>query len=212
MQTRTRTLSILSAGALALAGWTALSSLQDAKPPAAKPQDTKPPAAAAKPQDGKSAAHAMEAAMPTEHHAVLKKIAGTWNAAIDHGGEKSTGTYTIKLGMNDLWALGDFESSMAGSPFHGHSIDGYDTAKGKFVSIWVDSMTSSPMTLEGTYDEKTSTITYVGKGKDMATGKDVEQTHKVTIKSADAMTFEMIAPGEGGQKTTVMTINYTRKK
>jgi hypothetical protein len=207
MQTRTRTLSLLSAGALALAGWTALSSLQDTKPPATKPQDTKPPAAA-KPQEAKP----MEAAMPTEHHAVLKKIAGTWSAAIDHMGEKSTGTYTIKLGMNDLWAVGDFESTMPEGPFHGHSIDGYDPEKGKFISIWVDSMTSSAMTLEGTHDEKAGTITYVGKGKDHATGKVVEQTHKLTIKGADAMTFEMIAPGEGGQKTTVMKIDYTRKK
>jgi len=211
MQTRTRTLSLLSAGALALAGWTALSSLQDTKPPAAKPQDAKPPAAAAKPQD-KPAAHAMEAAMPTEHHAMLKKIAGTWTASIDHMGQKSTGTYTVKLGMNDLWAVGDFESTMPDGPFHGHSIDGYDTEKGKFISVWVDSMTSSVGTYEGTYDEKAGTITYVGKGKDMMTGKPIEETHKVTIKSPDAMTFEIIAPGEGGQKMTVLKIDYTRKK
>ena len=57
------------------------------------------------------------------------------------------------------WLISDFKGEMFGSTFEGHGTNGYDAKKNKYIGTWVDTMSVRIDTLEGTYDEKTKTLT-----------------------------------------------------
>src|SRR6478672_11770065 len=78
---------------------------------------------------------------------VLKKQEGTWDAAIKmHGVDKEAkGTMTCKSECLGLWLGSSFESNFGGMPFQGRGLDSYDPRKKKYVGVWVDSWTTSPM-------------------------------------------------------------------
>ena len=48
-------------------------------------------------------------------------------------------------------------------PFEGHGVYGYDVKKAKYVATWVDSMSKHIDMMEGTYDEKSKTLTFTGR-------------------------------------------------
>ncbi len=151
---------------------------------------------------------------PVAEHKMLAAGAGTWNAVLEMMGAdgkptKSTGTSVVKVICGGLWVTDDFAATVQGGPFHGHGVTGYDIDKKKFVGTWVDSMTSSVMTMEGTCDKDGKVMTMKGMsvGPD---GKPAEQTMVTTVKDANTRVFEMFFPGPDGKPMKFMTITYTR--
>jgi hypothetical protein len=67
------------------------------------------------------------------------------------------------------------------------------------------------MNLEGTYDEKTKTMTMVGESRG-PDGKPTKHRLTSTHKDKDHHSFEMFVVGADGKETSMMTIEYTRKK
>ena len=80
------------------------------------------------------------------------------------GGKESKGTVTYKMELGGLWLAGAMESELFGQKFTGKSLDTYDPAKKKYVGVWVDSMSTAPVTMEGTYDKEKKTLTMAGEG------------------------------------------------
>ncbi len=157
---------------------------------------------------------AQEPPKPGAEHQKLAGHAGTWTAAIEMMGEDgkpvaSTGKSVVKVGPGGLWVLDDFEATIMGGPFTGHGATGYDPAKGKYVGTWIDSWSTSVMTLEGSYDKagKVLTMTGTGAGPD---GAPVLHKLVTTDKDANMRVFEMFVPGPEGKDMKVMTITYTR--
>jgi hypothetical protein len=110
-----------------------------------------------------------------------------------------------------LWLVGNFQGEFAGQPFQGKSLDTYDAGKKKFVGIWVDSMATTPMIAEGTYDKEKKTLTmtsdYPGPDGKMTKYKSVTE-----FKDKDTLLFTMSSPGKDGKDQVMMTITYKRKK
>jgi uncharacterized protein DUF1579 len=150
---------------------------------------------------------------PGPEHARLKSMEGTWDAKmIMPGAEKPVpcvATYKMELG--GLWLVSDFRCDDPAMKFQGKGLDSYDPAKKKYVGVWVDSMMTAPMTVEGTYDEKTKTTTSIGEGPG-PDGKPMKM--KMVTKETDAnhQTFQMFAPGPDGKEALSFTIEYTRRK
>lgn len=157
-----------------------------------------------------STAVAQEPIKPGPEHAMLKSLEGQWDAVVQAGEEKSKATATYKMECGGLWLVSDFRGEFGGQKFSGHGIDGYDPEKKKFVGIWVDSWTTDPMRFEGTYDEKTKTITStaMGKGPD---GQPAKYKNTATYPDKDHQTFKMYLVGPDGKDNLMMTIEYTRK-
>jgi len=99
---------------------------------------------------------------PGPEHEHLKKLEGTWNAKIKMGDTESPATATYKMECGGLWLTSDFRGEFDGQKFQGRGVDGYDPEKKKYVSVWVDSMSTRPMLLEGTYDKEKKTMTMTG--------------------------------------------------
>jgi hypothetical protein len=92
-------------------------------------------------------------------------------------------------------------------PFSGMGLDTYEPNAKKYVSVWVDSMSHSPLVMQGDYVEATHTVTMTGKGPDQ-TGKMVDMKSTLKIEGKDSMTFTLT--NEGSPRDT-MTIRYKRK-
>src|SRR5207245_7208577 len=96
---------------------------------------------------------------PGPEHEALKKLEGSWNAKIKMGTNESPATATYKMECGGLWLTSDFRGEFDGQKFQGRGVDGYDPEKKKYVSVWVDSMSTRPMLLEGQYDKEKKTMT-----------------------------------------------------
>jgi len=150
-------------------------------------------------------------ATPGPEHAVLKRLEGTWNATVKMGDSETPGTATYKLECSGLWLVSDFRSEFGGQPFQGRGLDSYDPAKKKYVSVWVDSMTTRPLLLEGEFDKAKKTLTMTGEGPGMD-GKPAKYRNTTHIPDDDHLTFTMFLTGADGKETKVMTIEYVKKK
>ncbi|MEM7310151.1 MAG: DUF1579 domain-containing protein [Planctomycetota bacterium] len=151
-------------------------------------------------------------ARPTEHHDLLKRMVGTWDATVSMMGAESKGTFTVEHAMNGLWCATRFEGDFFGSPYEGRGFEGYDPAKKKYVSVWVDSMNAKVQSYEGTYDAESEVLTLHGQGTNPMTGEPMDEVHRIVFDGDDAMGFEMVMKPEGGEEIPMMSISYTRRK
>lgn len=142
---------------------------------------------------------------PGPEHALLKNWVGTWDAKVNYGPTTSTGTYVAKLAMGDLWLVEDYQGEMMGIPFTGHGLTGYDLDAKQYLSVWVDSMTTSLEPGRGVYDKEKKELRLSAKGKNPETGEEMTMTSITHFADSDHMTFSM--PEMGG-----FTIEYTRRK
>lgn len=171
--------------------------IPDMPPPAA------PPAAPAMPT-------------PLPEHAVLKEEAGLWDATVESfmaPGQPpvlSKGTETGIM-VGDFWLVSEFKTDMMGQPFTGRGTLGYDPAKKKYVSTWVDSMTPTLSLGESTYDAATHTFTGWLDGLDYA-GQPTKIKTVTAFKDPATRVFTMSLPGSDGKDMTALRITYTRRK
>lgn len=157
----------------------------------------------------------------TEHHEVLKKDAGVWDAEVTiwpQGPQAepltSPGVETNRIVGGGLWLISDFKGSVAGQTFEGHGQFGYDPIEKKYVGTWVDSMSPFLNTMEGTYDASTQTLTMISEGRDPQTGKTVKSKSEARYVDEDhrIFTMSMANPANPSQFVKVMQIDYTRRR
>jgi Protein of unknown function (DUF1579) len=153
-------------------------------------------------------AGAQEPPKPGPEHELLKKHVGTWTTTMKAGGMESKGSVTYKMELGGLWLAGDMDSELFGQPFTGKSLETYDAAKKKYVSVWVDSMSSGPVLTEGIFDPAAKKMTMTGQGP----GHEGPATkYKSVTEYPDADTFVMtMFMGAGTEPSFVVT--YKRKK
>jgi hypothetical protein len=144
---------------------------------------------------------------PGKQHDHLKRLVGTWDAETAGG----KGTMTYKMGLGGLWLIGDFEGEFGGMKFQGKGLDTYDPGTKKYRSVWVDSFSTSPRTLEGNLDkdDKVMTLTGEGRGPD---GKVAKFKTITELKDADTVNFTLFMADRDGKEQPMVHITYKRKK
>src|SRR5262245_43816852 len=94
----------------------------------------------------------------------MRRDVGTWNVVIKMFGDPSgapavsKGTETIFM-LGDMWLISHFKGEIMGTSFEGLRQTGFDPEKKKFVASWIDSTSRYPTHAEGTWHEKTRTMT-----------------------------------------------------
>ncbi|MFK7736818.1 MAG: DUF1579 domain-containing protein [Pirellulaceae bacterium] len=151
---------------------------------------------------------------PTKEHELLKKEVGDWKAEMRAW--MGPGEPVVSAGrehnemVGGFWCLSKFEGSFAGQPFLGTATLGYNAAEKVYTGSWVDSVTPERMSMTGTYDEKSKTMTW----KTESVGPDGEPVvGKMTVvyKDEDTRSMTMFNPaGPGGEMMKVMEIDYSR--
>lgn len=157
---------------------------------------------------GLVAAPAVQAQEPPKELAILKKLEGAWEASMKIGDMESKGTMNYKMELGGMWLVGNFEGEFGGMKFSGKGLDSYDAGKKKYIGIWVDSMSTTPMTSEGTFDAATKTMTMNGEavGPD---GKPMKSKSITQFKDDDTVVMTMYM---GDSKDAMFVITYKRKK
>ncbi|GAA4164191.1 hypothetical protein GCM10022217_34380 [Chryseobacterium ginsenosidimutans] len=174
-----------------------------------------------KPVDSATANKAwMDYATPGEMHKMLAKSDGTWTGEntmwMENGGKPMTSTSEAnnKIVFNGRYQVGEHKGNFMGMPFEGMSIVGYDNAKKKFVSTWIDNMGTGIMNMEGEWNSSKKSIEFKGKITDPARpGKDCNVREILTFVDDNHHVMEMYGPdSKTGKEYKTMEIKYTRKQ
>jgi len=176
------------------------------------------------PGDADMMAMMVELAKPGENHKMLEEGVGSWTYAVkmwmspDAPAMESSGTSVGRSVFGGRYVITEHtgkmqmpgaDGKMADMEFKGMATEGYDNAKKKFVSSWIDNMGTGVMHMEGTYDPGTKTLTYAGEYEMMPGMKTkVRETIKFTDKNH--RTFEFYED-RGGKEVKTMELTYTRK-
>ena len=143
---------------------------------------------------------------PTEQHRWLAGQAGDYEGKLTGMMGESEAASHVESILGGLWTVTDFETTLMGAPLKGLEIRGYDTHQEKFVSVWIDSMSTSLIVSEGDYDEEAKMLTLKGLSKGMD-GEEAMMINRWHYSDA-GMKYTMGFEGEAGP---AMTIDYTRK-
>ena len=166
----------------------------------------------------------MELGKPGENHKLLAEMAGNWNYTMKMMMDPTTGKPSESKGTATRKAMfdgryftfdvtGKFQmpgkdGKMMDMNFKGMAIEGYDNVKKKFVSSWIDNMSTMIMNSEGTYDAATKTFTYLADCE-MIPGMKMKIREVVKVVDKDHHTFEWYED-KGTGETKTMEIAYTR--
>lgn len=154
---------------------------------------------------------------PGAQHEWMATMSGEWDAEIKTWMDPSQppliskGSCTNTMIMGGRYMEYKFKGDFMGMPFEGQGVMAYDNAAKKFYSTWHDSMSTGLMYMEGTYNEKTQTMTSIGNSVDPMTGNPMQTKEITKYHSKDKHSMEMFMTIEG-QEIKTMEITYTRKK
>jgi Protein of unknown function (DUF1579) len=155
---------------------------------------------------------------PGPEQKVLDPLVGTFTAKIKFWMDptkapgESEGTTTRTWIMDGRFLQEDVEWIDGGMPFKGMGVTGYDPLKKKYVSIWVDSMSTSISVLEGTFDAKTKTLTETFDVLDPFTGKKLIGRSTLQIVNNDHHVRVIFQTPEGAKEKKSMETHYHRAK
>lgn len=160
----------------------------------------------------------MKAMTPGAEHKGLEGMVGTWDATVkmwmdpSQPPSESTGTSVNTMALGGRYVEQHYDGMVMGQPFQGVGFTGYDNIKKKYVGMWMDTMSTTPMITWGTMAADMKSSQWEGSMDDPLTGKPVRTESKVTIVSNDHHVFEMFGPGADGKMMKTMQIDYHRKK
>lgn len=167
----------------------------------------------------------MEMSKLNENHKLLADMNGSWNYSIkmwmnpdpNAKPQESKGTATRKSVMNGRYVAMDVTGKMKmpgedgktkDVQFKGMSVEGYDNAKQKFVSSWIDNMGTGIQFSEGTYDPASKALTFASE-IEMMPGMKMPVREVLKLTDKDHMLLEWYET-HGGQEKKTMEIAYTR--
>lgn len=156
-------------------------------------------------------------ATPNENHALLAKLAGTWNTELTvwmapgAEGESSTGVSTAEMTMDGKFLEQNYTSEFMGAPFSGRGIYGYDNIKKEFTGIWYDSMGTGIMISTSQYNPETMTINEEGSMSCPVTNSVRWHRAETTFIDDNHYTYTTYMKDENGVEFKSMFIDYIKE-
>ena len=154
---------------------------------------------------------------PGAPHTRLARLAGSWITKTkgwmepDKPPVESAGTCRQKMILDGRFLQQEYTGKMMGSPFKGINVIGYDNHTKKYVSTWIDSMSTGIYLFEGTASPNGKTITQESRYDDPVRGPMTWRSVSRII-NADTTAYEMFITAQGGKEEKMMEMTLTRKK
>ncbi|MGE0200994.1 MAG: DUF1579 domain-containing protein [Candidatus Melainabacteria bacterium] len=158
---------------------------------------------------------AMQMPQPTEEHAWLKQLVGTWDSQVETmaspagPGEKSAATEVVKP-LGEFWVTNDVDGTMMGKPYQGQMTIGYDADKDKYVGSWIDSMTGTAWHYEGVVDG--NKLVLEAEGTCPMMNKPMKMKEITELKDANHKEMTSLMLGENGEWVPMMKIESVRQQ
>ncbi len=173
-------------------------------------------------QEGKMDMQAMmevykKVATPGPPHKMLASLVGSWTTKTkgwmepDKPPMEGTGTCEQKMILGGRYLQQDYSSEMMGSPFTGINVIGYDNHTKKFVSTWIDSMSTGIYYFEGNASADGKTITQRCSCDDPVQGPIIWRSVTKFVDD-DTQEYEMYITPKAGKEKKMMEMTVTRKR
>lgn len=208
MKSRTSTIGFCVAGMLALcvaAGAETKQNKTDKKP--------KPAAAQPSAEDMKDE---MQNAMPGAAHSALAKLAGEYTTAtkffMQPGAppQESTGEAKLRMTLDGRFLAEDASGPLMGQPTKSFKMLGYNNASKRYEGIWVYTLSTSIMTLNGTSSDGGKTINFAGSFDAEQSGIKLDIVVRHT--DDDHFVVELTSKTPDGKPGPRLVTTYSRKK
>jgi hypothetical protein len=154
---------------------------------------------------------------PGGPHKVLAGMAGSWSTKSkcwmepDTPPMESTGTCEQKMLFDGRYLQQEYAGEMMGNPFSGICVIGYDNHTKKYVSTWIDSMSTGIYFFEGAAGPDGKTITQESHYDDPVKGP-MKWRAVTRIVDDDNLVFAMYGTDKKGKEEKMMEMTYTRKR
>ncbi len=162
---------------------------------------------------------AVRSSEPSEHHAVLEKLAGRWHHVVTVRDSPRTEPGTVELNADYRWMyggrflIGRHDGYMNGEPFQATEVLGYDNYRGRYNSFWIDNKTTAFTMANGRYDAARGTLIFEGvqdfPQRDL---KDQKFTMVYAFTGDDQVTIQINRPGPDGAMFTAVEVKGTREE
>jgi hypothetical protein len=173
-------------------------------------------------QEGKIDMQAMmevykKVATPGAPHKLFASLEGSWTTRTKSWMEPDkppvdmTGTCEQKILLGGRYLQQVYTGDMMGEPFTGINILGYDNHTRKYVSTWIDTMSTGIYYFEGTASGDGKTITQESTYDDPVRGPMVWRS-VTRFKDDNTLEYEMFMIPKGGKEEKVMEMTITRKE
>ena len=147
--------------------------------------------------------------VPTDEHSLLAERVGNWKYTLEMPNmPPSSGEASYTMEMGGRYLIGKYKGDFEGEIFEGLGISSYDRFQNKYVSIWIDNMSTAILSTKGTADG--STISYRGNMPDMFTGETKKTKSIERMIDDDHWEMEMFKPDQDGKMMSSMKITYER--
>ncbi|MBI5191522.1 MAG: DUF1579 domain-containing protein [Nitrospirae bacterium] len=156
-------------------------------------------------------------AVPGKQHKVLARLEGSWItktvANVEPGKPpmESTGTCEQKMILDGHYLQQEYKGDMMGETFSGINVIGFDNHTKRYVSTWIDSMSTAIYYFRGSGSADGRTITQESSYDDPVRGPMLWRS-VTRIVDDDTMKYEMFTTLKGGKETKEMEMTVTRKK
>ncbi len=157
-----------------------------------------------------------KAATPGPEHEWLAQMEGTWSLEVKSWMDPkapptvSTAKSDVRTIMGGRYIQEAVEGTAMGQRFAGLGFTGYDNTRKLYVSVWMDNMSTGILETEGTYDEKTRTMTMIGSHPDPVTGKLKKMRSTCYHETTDKIIMTYYDTAPDGTEFKSMEITYTR--
>ena len=154
---------------------------------------------------------------PGAPHKMLAKLEGSWitrTKGFTEPGKppmESTGTCEQKMILGGHYLQQDYKGDMMGEAFTGINVIGYDNHSKRYVSTWIDSMSTAIYYFRGTASDDGRTITQECSYEDPLRGPLLWRSVTKIIDD-DTLVYEMYTRQRGGKEAKEMEMTVTRKK
>lgn len=156
-------------------------------------------------------------ATPGEPHRLLASLEGSWVSKTKEWMDpqkppvESTGSANIKMLLGGRFLQQEINGSMHGKLFSGIWTVAYDNLLQRYVSTWMDTMSTQIFIMEGTASTDGKTITFTGQHAEFGGGY---MTHRAIwkIDSSNLQEFVMYGTHHGGKEMKMLETIYTRKQ
>ncbi len=154
---------------------------------------------------------------PGDPHKRLASMVGSWTTKTkawmepDKPPMEGQGTCEQKMLLDGRYLQQEYTGDMMGEPFTGINLIGYDNHTKKYVSTWIDSMSTGIYYFEGTASPDGKTITQESRYDDPVRGPTTWQSI-TRIVDDNTLEYEMYLTSKGGKKEKMMEMTVTRKR
>jgi hypothetical protein len=159
---------------------------------------------------------------PGEFHKMLARSNGTWIGkatlqfspdapAIDGG----SSILINAMAMDGLYQISEIKGTPSmGKPWTGLRITGYDNERKVFTRAMIgDGQSAGGVSMEGTWNEATKSITMPFKKFDLSTGKErnLKEVYKIIDENTEVLEIYAIDP-KTKKEFKLLNVTWTRKK